>query len=94
MDKSGNLYAIGNTISTTWTNGAQDIVIIKFDSKYALTWGRYWGSTKTEVATGLSIEDSGSYVYVCGYSNSVPALSYQKNDMFIIKFSSDGTPTW
>lgn len=53
-----------------------------------------WGSLKSEVATSITVDDTNTYFYVCGYSNSV-ALIYKQEDMFILKLDADlGSVKW
>jgi hypothetical protein len=68
--------------------------VFKLDYELTLQWGRVWGSLKSEYATSISVDDTDSYVYVCGHSNSI-ALVYKLDDMFIVKMDTDqGTVKW
>jgi hypothetical protein len=86
IDSSGNTYAAGNTYSSAYSNGEQDIVVFQFDKNGDVQWGRYWGSTLSETATGIALDDGEKHFYVSGYSNTVGTLSVSKYDMFVIKF--------
>src|SRR4051794_12681165 len=84
IDSEGNTYAVGNTISTDYTSKPTDIFVFKLDYELVIEWGRVWGSLKVETATSISVDDSDTYLYVCGHSNSV-AFIYKLDDMFIVK---------
>jgi precorrin-2 methylase len=91
MDNSGNIYAVGTTYSTV---NLIDAAIQKFD--YTGTWvmGISWGSFATEVATGVSVESGGSYLYVIGYTDSVGTLSNDDYDIFVIMLTSSLGIVW
>ncbi len=94
IDSAGNTYAVGNTISTDYTSYPSDIFVFKLDYELVIDWGRAWGSLKSEYATSISVDDSDTYFYICGRSNSV-AFIYKLEDMFIVKMDTDqGTVKW
>ena len=95
VDTSGNMYATGTSYSSGFTSANKDVVIFKFDTTLALTWGRYWGSTDDEVSSGISLDTTAfDSFYVSGYSSSAPTLSTSDWDMFVLKFGIDGTLKW
>jgi len=67
-------------------------VVFKFDQGSNMTfqsgqgWALVWGGSQAESATGIVV-DSG-FVYVCGSSNSVGALSAGSFDMFLLKIDA------
>jgi len=94
VDDNGYVYLLGETISSDYASSSQDIFLFKLASDMVIEWGKSWGGTKTEYATTIAVDkDSNSAVFVGGYTNS-PELVYAKEDMFIIKFSSDGSVDW
>lgn len=95
QDTAGNVYAVGNSYSPAYTSGEQDITVFQFDSSGEIKWGRYWGSTYTETATAIAMDEGDKFFYVSGFSNSVLTLSIGKIDMFVIKFViSTGLISW
>ena len=88
MDSSGNVYATGSTYSPTFSNGQEDAVVFMFDSTATFKYGRFWGSTLIEVGTGIALDSSEVYFYICGYSNSVGTLSIAEYDVFVIKWAA------
>lgn len=95
MDSLSNVYAVGNTYSPAYSNGEQDIAVFQFDSAGELKWGRYWGSSYSETATAIALDEGEGHFYVSGYSNSINSLSVAKYDMFVIKFViSTGLVQW
>lgn len=54
-----------------------------------------WGSTKYEEAKSIDIDDAGTSLYICGFSNSEGTLSTAKYDMFVLKMSAtNGVISW
>lgn len=95
MDTAGNIYAAGSSYSPTYSNGEQDVVILAFDYTAEYKWGRYWGGSLSETATSIALDPAETYLYVCGYSNSVGTLSVGGYDMFVLKIViSAGLITW
>eukprot|EP00347_Sterkiella_histriomuscorum_P002714 403367090 len=95
IDSSGMVYAAGNTYSPSYTSGEQDIAVFQFDASGDFKWGRYWGSSLSETATAIALDEGEQFFYVSGYSNSVGTLSISKIDMFVLKFSiATGLITW
>lgn len=69
--------------------------MFQFDSAGDFKWGRYWGSSLTETATAIALDEGERFFYVSGYSNSVGTLSINKIDMFVIKFTiATGLISW
>jgi hypothetical protein len=69
--------------------------VFKFDSAAALSWGRYWGSSYSETATGIALDESENHFYICGYTNSIGSLSNFKYDIFVLRWVvSTGLIQW
>jgi hypothetical protein len=85
VDASGNVYAVGSTIS-----GESDgkVSIVKFNSSGTLQWHKTLGSPTGAKGGGCSVDASGN-VYVCG----VCALPTVGNS-FLSKFNSSGVLQW
>lgn len=72
---------------TQLTTGAQDLLILKYNSAGTLQWQRRLGGTATEETGGIGMDAAGN-VYVTCYTLSSTIGSY---DMFVAKYSSAGT---
>ena len=95
IDSNGQVYACGNTYSPQYTTGDQDIVVFQFDTTASLKYGRYWGATKSEYATGITLDTAETNFFVSGYSDSIGQLSTSSYDMFIVKFvAATGLVSW
>jgi hypothetical protein len=96
----GEIYACGNTYSTQYSSGDQDIVVFKFEPQTMSYmrpdgWSLVWGGPITETATGIAVDDSSQFVYVSAYTNSENTLSSAKYDMLVLKINSNtGLLTW
>ena len=111
-DATGNLFLVGNSSSSAGIatpgsyqsvlNGAEDAILVKFDSSGVLQWGTYFGGPGNEDAFGCTV-DSDSNVYLVGKTNSASGIStpgshqptYQGGgDAFVAKFSNAGNRKW
>ena len=59
-------------------------MVYVFDATASLKYGRYWGATKSETATGIALDTAETNFYVSGYSDSIGQLSSIGIDMFIV----------
>ncbi len=89
-DTSGDVYIVGNTLSTTGisTPGAfkttltttpsstfgSDVFLAKFNTAGNLLWGTYYGGDKYELGYGLAVDDNNN-VFICGYSQSLTGIA-------------------
>ena len=97
-DYTGNIYVAGETYGTFDANtniGYLDVVILKVAPDGTKLWSRQIGSSAYDHAQGVAV-DSAGYVYVTGYTY----LTFDNNvnmgalDIFIVKYSPDGTKLW
>ena len=94
-DGVGNVYTCGQSLSTGMTSGNWDAIVYKFDYTLVMQWGLYWGGPLIETTNACTADtDNNNAVFIVGSTTSVPSLSYAKEDMFIVKISSDGIPLW
>jgi len=106
-DATGNVYATGNFHSasitfgsTTLTNsGADDMFIVKYNTSGTVQWARRAGGTSND--EGYGICTSGGNVFITGTSNSasikfgsITLPGTGGNDIFIVKYDSNGTVGW
>ncbi len=87
LDSKFNIYLVGYTSSSS---GNYDAFIVKYNSSGIQIWNRTWGGSGADEALGVVV-DQNDYIYVTGATTSFGA-GY--NDIFLIKFSSNGTELW
>jgi hypothetical protein len=90
VDSSGNVYVTGITRSLGASNGAGDVLLLKYDSSGNLLWQKTWGGLKDDSGQGIAMDSSGN-IYVAGFAPSFGAGGY---DVAILKFDSSGTLLW
>ncbi|MCX6243459.1 MAG: T9SS type A sorting domain-containing protein [Bacteroidetes bacterium] len=106
-DGSNNIYITGGFHSTVnfgvhslTSFGGYDAFIAKYDPSFNETWARQAGSTNYERAFNIATDFSGSsYIsgQFYGYEMSFGSIvinSPDYNNLFVAKYSSDGTPQW
>lgn len=101
---AGISYACGYTYSSSniATSGAHDAnysanadgMIVKLMKSGGRYWGTYYGSTESDVAYDISVDNSGN-VYTVGYSNSTTGIATSGSksggyDGFIVKMNTNG----
>jgi hypothetical protein len=99
-----------NTPSATGSNelvsaGNTDVFVAKYNTSGVVQWLRRGGGTGSDEGNGIGVDGSGN-VYVVGFFNSkasfnVPSVagsfdlvSDGERDIFVVKFSTLGTPEW
>ncbi len=107
QDKQGNNYIYGNfngTVNqetlTLVSAGLQDIFISKYDKNGQIVWLKAISGTATESAVNIVLSNDGNYFYVSGTTNGT--TNFDGNlissagglDVFIAKYSVDGTLIW
>ena len=93
-DSSGNIYVTGQTagnLDGNTNSGSEDIFLLKYNSSGTKQWTKQIGSSSSDSATGLAIDNS-SNIYVVGYTEG--GLDNNTNlgnrDFFILKYNSSG----
>ena len=81
-----NLYVVGLTI----VNANGQIFLLKYDKDLKLIWEQTWGGKAGESARAVAVDAAGN-ILVTGHT-----LSYGngKNDIMLLKYSSDGNLLW
>jgi hypothetical protein len=80
VDSSGNVYATGDTTSSSWASGGWDIsydgsgfsdaYVVKLSAAGAHVWSTYLGGTNSnDTGYGIAVDSSGN-VYASGYTES------------------------
>ena len=95
----GSVYVTGQTDASTVngqaSSGATDAFLMKYAPDGTLQWTRLLGSSGSETALGLTVDENGA-VYVTGQTNGDLAgnVNAGGNDAYLAKFESDGTRAW
>ncbi len=98
IDSNDNIYVTGYTVGDLNGNtneGSADIFITKFNTDGEEQWTRQWGASRRDYVSSAAV-DSNDNIYVAGYTDSeLEANNHEGNyDIFLMKFSSDGTKQW
>lgn len=86
LDPTGNIYVTGSTNGPG--AGGSDVVLLKFDKSGTLLWQKTWGRSFDDYSTAISVDPTGSLIYVTGYAPSDPA------GVFLLQFSQLGVLNW
>ncbi|WP_228052017.1 beta strand repeat-containing protein, partial [Sphaerospermopsis aphanizomenoides] len=93
-DSAGNIYVVGVTSGTFTGNtsvGGWDSYIAKYNTSGTQLWVRQFGTTSTDEAVGLNLDNQGN-IYVSGRTyGSFPAYTNQGgSDGYIAVFDTNG----
>lgn len=83
----GGYIVAGYTVS--FGVGSSDAFIAKYTSDGTLSWDKTWGGGNYDYVQDIIQSSDGGYV-ITGYTESFGT----GNDMFIVKYTSDGTFSW
>jgi hypothetical protein len=87
-DIVGNVYIPGGTSSFGVLPGSSDAAVLKLDPSGNVLWQKTWGDIGSEIAYGLSLDNSGN-VWVTGNEDS---FSVGATDVALLEYNSlDGT---
>lgn len=112
-DLSGNIIGTGNTNSVThiatagsfrdtFSGGAMDAFVVKYDSGGNRLWAMYYGGSGDDGSYGV-VTDATAAIYIAGRTSSASYISsgtvYQtinrgQNDAFLVKLNANGTRVW
>ncbi len=84
----GSIIVVGYT--TSYGAGAEDQVIVKFNSTGVEQWSKTWGNTGGDVARSVQETSDGGFI-VAGDTSSYGAGDY---DMSLVKYNSSGIEQW
>ncbi len=98
VDANGNAYVAGLTngpLDGNWPAGKFDLFLTKYDTNGNNLWIRQLGTTEFDCANDVSVDSSGN-AYVTGQTYGVldGNTNAGGNDMFLIKYDTDGTKLW
>jgi uncharacterized delta-60 repeat protein len=88
-DTSGNIYAVGNEISSN-SNNNFEAFITKWDASGNLIWQRKIGGNQIDCFYGVACDSSGN-IYAAGYEISSNGTNAEA---FITKWDASGNLTW
>ena len=107
-DSLGNVYITGSFASpnitfgtTTLTNaGYGNVFLVKYDSAGSVVWAKSAGGNRDDESRSVTTDATGN-IYITGYFSS-PTITLGTttitnvggNDIFIMKFDSDGNVLW
>ncbi len=117
FDGSGNVYVAGEMRSggkatsgahQTAIGGNNDAYLIKFNSSGVAQWATYYGGSGSDSPQGLSVDYSGSYIFMSGSTNSSSGIvtsgahstalngsgSGTTSDAFLVKMTTSGSRVW
>lgn len=92
-DSDGNVFVTGYTngsLPGETSSGESDLVLIKFDGGGTQQWLTQYGTSSTEYATGVVVDESGS-LFVSG-TTAAGGFGKSDNDLLLMKFDGQGTP--
>ncbi|MDD5492009.1 MAG: SBBP repeat-containing protein [bacterium] len=97
-DSSGNIYITGyskGNLDGNINQGEYDVFLTKYDANGTKEWTKLSGTSKSEKAYGIAIDTSGN-IYITGETQgSLDGNTNQgSNDIFIIKYDTNGTKLW
>ena len=88
VDSSGNVYAVGWCNNSSFTNGSNDAIIVKYDTDGNLQWQRSLGHNSTDRSYEVHI-DSSDNIFIVG-NTTQSGNGY----IFVAKYNTSGTLQW
>lgn len=107
VDGQNNIFVVGrflgtlpfNPMSPLVSNGQEDIFLAKFDASGKLIWNKSFGdASNLQVPYGVAADTDGNVVITgtlagtAGFDLMKPLTASGGSDIFLAKFSPDGTP--
>lgn len=117
FDNLGNVFVAGEMRSggkatsgahQTAIGGNNDAYLIKFNSSGVEQWATYYGGSGSDSPQGLSLDYSGSYIFMSGSTSSTSGIvttgahstslnagnNTSASDAFLVKFTNAGVRLW
>jgi hypothetical protein len=98
LDSLGNIYVTGTTFGVLGGQthlGSADAFLMKIDSGGTVQWTRQFGSALFEFAVDVVVGSLGQiYIGIRGRGALGVTAAGPANDVFLVRFASDGTPEW
>ena len=104
-----NIYAAnGSTVSFTLANsGSNDVFVVKYNSSGTPLWARRMAGTGDDYSNSVSTDSSGNVIVTGQYASnplnifaadgstvSLTLANSGSDDVFVVKYDSNGTPLW
>ncbi len=106
FDKSGNMLIAGSfsgsiNFGGTTLTGTDDVFIAKFNPTGGLLWAKSFGDGNLQAPSGIGVDANGNVYLTGNFKGSINFGGGGLNaggslfiDMFLAKFTSDGTHVW
>lgn len=100
VDEKDFIYITGDTDRGIYNNAAaasgnRDLILGKYDSQMNPIWTKQIGNVGTTLCATNIVVDTNDNVYVTGNTNrNYPRALTGKEDLFLIKFDSNGNQIW
>jgi hypothetical protein len=98
-DGSSTAFSLGNSTAT-------DAIVVKYDLSGTPLWVRRIGGSSNDQSLGIAVDSSGN-VCITGYTSTAATVfaadgtstafllgNTGSQDVFVVKYTTDGTPTW
>lgn len=89
VDANGNIYVIGTTVDLD--TGRTYMVLLKFNSSGDLDWAKTWGTTHSEEARDVVVDEVTGNIYVAAAQYNLTLGFY---DIYLICYNSTGDVQW
>ena len=96
LDHDGDVYVVGftNRDLGSVSAGGADVFVTKFNPDGERQWMTQQGSPDFDIAEALAIDEAGD-IYVVGRTEGeIAGRSAGGEDLFVLKYASDGSPVW
>ncbi len=98
VDSNDNIYVTGYTggaLDGNMNAGGLDLFLTKWSADGTKLWTEQWGTSRGDIGWSVAV-DSNDSIYVTGHTHGTfdGNLSAGKEDIFLTKYSTDGTKQW
>jgi gliding motility-associated-like protein len=107
IDNQNNLFILSYFTDTIYSPiniisyGVRDLLVTKINSSGSVIWNKRIGNVSTDVTGGIAIDNNGNiyisgtyYDHPCRFTGTDSLLSKGGGDIFIAKYSNDGSFIW
>jgi hypothetical protein len=95
-DGMGNAYVTGYTEGNLFAGlgGIRDAFVMKYDPLGNVLWSRQFGSSGSDLAEGVRVDQAGNTYIAGSTSGSLVGSNQGDYDAFLRKYDSDGNELW